>query len=98
MLAGSKLMARFGPLHVLDEVRQDLGGLLSGFEREGLSVLGGMIADAAHRLANGDVIRVAGGVRNEADVAGDAADPEFAGEVARRERPADPLLAGGLAG
>ena len=40
MLAGSKLMNRLLPLHVLNEAEQVVGRFLAGFQVQGLAVLG----------------------------------------------------------
>jgi hypothetical protein len=57
-------------------------GLLARFEREGLAVAGGVVADAADDFANADVVGMRVVFRDESDVAGDAGDAEARGEIA----------------
>ena len=80
--AGSKLMPRFLPIHILQEFQQHLRALLTRFHRERLPVQRGMVADPPHQIPDGYVLRIALVFGNKSDMAGDTLDADRRGKVA----------------
>ncbi len=64
-----------------EEVEEDVGGFLTGFEMEALAVFGAVVADAADHGLDGDVVFVRLVVGDEADVAGEDGDADVAAEI-----------------
>ena len=95
MLAGSKLMPRLGRFTSFRNASKHRGGFLAGFEREGLAMGGGMVADAAHHIANGAGNRDLGRFGNKTNVGGDTRRTDNGGEIAYGEGSAFAFFARG---
>ena len=73
------------PVGIIHEIQQDMRRFLTGFESEGLAAGVGGVADAAHHLANGDVIRIGGRFGNETNMGGNTGRADGSGEFTDRQ-------------
>src|SRR5579864_7989199 len=80
-IGGVEIDADVRAVHVFQKALQHMRGLLAGFERKGLLVLGCVVGYATDHFADLDVIGMSGVLGNKSDVAGEASDIDGGGEV-----------------
>src|SRR5262249_28449346 len=82
-------------VHVAEELQEDVGRLLAGFEPEHLAVFRGVIADPPHQVADTHIVRMRSVVRHASDVTRDLRHAEPRSKVAHCEKPLCALPARG---
>src|SRR6185437_15451987 len=87
---GIEINAQVRAIRRFEEIEQDTGRLLASFEREGLLISRGMVAEPPDYFEHRLIIGIARLVRDKTNMTCDAFHAERGGEIARIQRPLHP--------